>query len=213
MVHPQRQKINPLQLDSKVPASQVAVICMYAAQATKVKQTLRLMELARKGIDVVDERGEVEEGEEGERGGDGGVIVEHDGDGGYDAIKVSTVDAFQGLCSIIALKFVSFECMDRCGRQRSSRENHLTRYLCYSPAGEERDVVIVCVTQSKAAHAAHVGDLRRVNVAITRAQRHLIVTGGYDVLRGVHPWSEITSRADANGGIRDGVEALRYLTG
>jgi len=76
---------------------------MYAAQAAKVKQTLRLMELARKGMDGVDERGEEKEEEEEE--GDGGVIVEHDGDGGYDAIKVSTVDAFQGLCSFFAKEF------------------------------------------------------------------------------------------------------------
>lgn len=80
-------------------------------------------------------------------------------------------------------------------------------------AGEERDVVIVCVTQSKPSLGAHVSNLRRVNVAITRARRHLIVTGGCDVLRGVHPWAEIAEHADANGGIRDGVEALRYLTG
>ena len=61
--------------------------------------------------------------------------------------------------------------------------------------GAERDIIILGCVRSR--NLGFIEDCRRLNVAITRARRHLIVVGKETLLRRNHHWRYIIDKAKA----------------
>lgn len=59
--------------------------------------------------------------------------------------------------------------------------------------GAERDIIILGCVRSR--NLGFIEDCRRLNVAITRARRHLIVVGKETLLRRNHHWRYIIDKA------------------
>jgi superfamily I DNA and/or RNA helicase len=73
--------------------------------------------------------------------------------------------------------------------------------------GREKDAVLVSLTRSNAeGEVGFLSDLRRMNVAITRARRHLFVVGDSATLAG-HPfYARFIEEAQAQKGYRSAWE-------
>jgi superfamily I DNA and/or RNA helicase len=73
--------------------------------------------------------------------------------------------------------------------------------------GREKDAILVSLTRSNSeGQLGFLTDLRRMNVAITRARRHLFVVGDSATLSGHDYYRKLVERAQALGGYRSAWE-------
>jgi hypothetical protein len=78
--------------------------------------------------------------------------------------------------------------------------------------GREKEVIVFSTVRSNAEGAlGFVADPRRLNVAVTRARRGLVVVGDPDTLRGDRTWRQWLAWAERAGCVmpRDSIDALR----
>jgi superfamily I DNA and/or RNA helicase len=73
--------------------------------------------------------------------------------------------------------------------------------------GREKDAVLLSLTRSNGrGELGFLNDLRRINVALTRARRHLFIVGDSATL-GAHPYyARLIAHAQATGGYRSAWE-------
>lgn len=182
-----------------VAAEEVGVICLYRAQAAVVRTALR--DLTRRWVVRIarcEAAAEVDLGG-GHRTPAADPSVHHVGEMrtlrqrllAAAQVQVSTVDAFQGGERDVVIVSTSRS------RDRSLRGGSSGRTEAWEP------------NDAAAASGAHATDLRfidhpaRMNVAITRARRHLLIVGSQRVFRATRTWSAaLDAAAKQPGGIR-----------
>jgi len=73
--------------------------------------------------------------------------------------------------------------------------------------GAEKEVIIV--TCSRTTNLGFIASTKRLNVAITRAKRHLFIVGKHEILRGDVTWREVITNAELiPGGCKTGSQIL-----
>ena len=58
--------------------------------------------------------------------------------------------------------------------------------------GAEKPIIILSTVRTQ--HIGFINDPKRVNVALTRSKRHLIIFGNYDLLNSNRLWGQILSK-------------------
>ena len=77
--------------------------------------------------------------------------------------------------------------------------------------GAEKEVIILSTSRSSEnADMDFVGSPTRLNVAVTRAKRQLIVVGNYKALQHNHIWRKIFMKAKEKNGVMFGTELLMF---
>jgi superfamily I DNA and/or RNA helicase len=63
--------------------------------------------------------------------------------------------------------------------------------------GAEKSIILLSTVRSQ--HPGFIDDARRINVALTRAQRHLLIFGTKELLEGIRTWGKVMQRLTTKG--------------